>query len=56
MLKLPSRRKPTSVVPISSASSTASDDGADTAARIGTPAAAAFCTISKLSRPLTIIR
>src|SRR5713101_5171245 len=55
MLKFGSRRKPTSVIPTSSANSTASDDGADTAHRIAMPAAAAFCTISKLNRPLTII-
>src|SRR6185312_4265536 len=48
------RRNPTSVIPISPASSTASDDGADTAASTGTPAIAAFCTSSNDARPDTI--
>ena len=48
------RRKPTRVIPTSAASSTASDDGADTAASTGMPAIAAFCVSSKLARPLTI--
>jgi len=47
------RRKPINVSPISLARSTASDDGADTAARAGTPAITAFCTSSKEARPLT---
>ena len=49
----PSRTKPQSVMRRSSASSTASDDGAPTATRIGQPATDAFCTSSKDSRPLT---
>jgi len=48
------RRKPINVSPISLARSTASDDGADTAARAGTPAITAFCTSSNEARPLTI--
>ncbi len=48
------RRKPTSVTPCSAASSTASEDGADTAASTGTPAIAAFCTSSNDARPDTI--
>ena len=48
------RRKPTSVSPISLARSTASDDGADTAASAGIPAITAFCTNSNDARPLTI--
>jgi hypothetical protein len=43
-----------SVMPISAASSTASDDGADTAASTGTPAIAAFWTSSNEARPDTI--
>ena len=42
-----------SVTPDSSASSAASDEGADTALSIGMPAIAAFCTSSKLARPDT---
>ena len=41
-------------MPTSRASSTASDDGADTAASTGMPAIAAFWVSSKLARPLTI--
>ena len=41
------------VWPKRSAASTARLDGADTAHRIGMPATAAFCTISKLIRPET---
>src|ERR1044072_5345329 len=48
------RRKPISVMPCSSASSTASDDGAETAASTGIPAIAAFCTSSNDARPDTI--
>jgi hypothetical protein len=48
------RRNPTSVIPVSTASSTASDDGAETAASTGTPAIAAFCTSSNDARPETI--
>ena len=43
-----------SVMPTSRASSTASDDGAETAASTGMPAIAAFWVSSKLARPLTI--
>ncbi len=42
-----------SVSPDDAASSTASDEGAETAARIGMPAITAFCTSSKLARPDT---
>ena len=52
-LNRPSRTKPQSVIPVSLANSTARLDGAPTAAKIGTPAIAAFCTNSKLARPLT---
>src|SRR5271166_6796967 len=55
-LKRPSRTKPSSVIPHSRASSTARLDGAPTAPRTGTPAIAAFCTSSKLTRPLTSTR
>src|ERR1700710_2419125 len=48
------RRKPTSVIPASSAISTASDDGADTAARAGTPAITAFWVSSNDARPETM--
>ena len=48
------RRNPTRVTPSRSAASIARSDGADTAQRIGTPATAAFWTISKLTLPLTI--
>src|SRR5690242_1074704 len=48
------RRNPTSVTPKSSATATASDDGADTDATTGIPAATAFCTISYPHRPLTM--
>ena len=48
------RRNPTSVTPVSCASATASDDGADTAASTGTPAITAFCTSSNDARPETI--
>ena len=48
------RRKPTSVIPTSSANSAASDDGADTAASTGMPAISAFCASSKLARLETI--
>jgi hypothetical protein len=48
------RRNPISVMPCSSASSTASDDGADTAASTGMPAIAAFWTSSNDARPDTI--
>ncbi len=40
--------------PLSAARSTASEDGAETAASIGIPAITAFCTSSKDARPLTI--
>ena len=40
-------------MPCSRASSTARLDGAPTAASTGMPATAAFCTSSKLARPLT---
>ena len=43
-----------SVTPSRSAASIARSDGAETAAMIGTPATAAFWTISKLTRPLTM--
>ena len=46
-----SRRKPTSVMPNSSAKSAASDEGADTAHNIGTPAMAAFWTSSNDADP-----
>ncbi len=49
----PDRRKPTSAQPGPSARSTARLDGAPTAASTPTPAATAFCTISKPMRPLT---
>src|SRR5262249_26879676 len=52
-LTRPCRTQPQSVTPRSVASSIASDDGAPTAARIGHPATAAFCTSSNESRPLT---
>ena len=48
------RRKPTSVMPASSAISTASDDGADTATRAGTPAITAFWVSSNEARPETM--
>ncbi len=48
------RRNPTSVSPSSAARSTASDEGAETAASNGIPAIAAFCTSSNDARPLTI--
>ena len=51
-MELP-RRNPTRVRPASSASSAASDDGADTAARTGMPAVTAFWTSSNEARPLT---
>ena len=51
-IELP-RRKPTSVIPVSVATSTASDDGAETAARNGIPAIDAFWVSSKLARPDT---
>ena len=41
-------------MPTSRASSTARDDGADTAASTGMPAIAAFWVSSKLARPLTM--
>src|SRR5882724_1389708 len=47
------RRKPTSVWPLSRANSAARLLGAETAATIGTPAASAFCIISKDVRPLS---
>ena len=47
------RRNATSVSPDWLARSTASDDGADTAAITGTPAMTAFCASSKDARPLT---
>src|SRR4051794_2864752 len=47
------REKPTSVSPASTARSTASDDGAETAASTGAPAVHAFCTSSNEARPLT---
>jgi hypothetical protein len=43
--------KPTTVIPSSRAVVTARLEGADTAARMGIPARAAFWTISKLTRP-----
>src|SRR5579864_6242286 len=52
----PSRRKPTRVMPADSASSTASDDGADTAASSGIPAISAFCASSNEARPDTMSR
>jgi hypothetical protein len=48
------RAKPTSVRPASTARSTASVLGAETATRIGTPPIHAFWHSSKLARPLTI--
>src|SRR5260370_40057877 len=53
MLNRSSRTNPSTVRPCSRPRSTARLDGAPTAARIGTPATAAFCTSSKLTRPLT---
>ena len=47
------RRKATSVRPDSQAKSTASEDGADTAASTGTPAITAFWVNSNDARPLT---
>src|SRR5690606_34494468 len=47
------RRKPTSVMPSRDAVSTARSVGAPTAATTGMPAAAAFWTSSKLTRPLS---
>src|ERR1700733_14972863 len=47
------RRKPTRVSPALSASSAASEDGADTAASSGMPASTAFCTSSNEARPET---
>ena len=47
------RRNPTRVIPDSSASSAASDDGADTAASMGRPAISAFWVSSNDARPLT---
>jgi hypothetical protein len=52
-LKPSGRTKPIRVRPCSRARSTARLDGAPTAARTGRPATAAFCTSSKLTRPLT---
>jgi hypothetical protein len=54
-LKAPLRRKPISVIPQRSAVATARLEGAPTAASSGTPAIEAFCTNSKLARPLTSI-
>ena len=48
------RKKPTRVSPVSAARSTASEDGAETAASKGIPAMTAFCTSSNDARPLTI--
>ena len=53
MFSRSSRAKPTSVMPAADAVSTASEEGADTATTVANPAAHAFCTISKLARPLT---
>ncbi len=47
------RAKPHSVIPISSASETASEVGALTPTSTGAPATAHFCTSSNESRPLT---
>ena len=47
------RRNPTRVRPPSSASETASEDGADTAASTGTPIMIAFWASSNEARPLT---
>src|SRR5919204_517494 len=47
------RRKPTRVMPVCSARSTARLDGALTAATSGTPATAAFCATSNEQRPET---
>ncbi|CAM5602961.1 hypothetical protein SCALM49S_05803 [Streptomyces californicus] len=47
------RRNPTSVSPASAARSTASDDGAETAASAGIPAITAFCAGSNEARPET---
>jgi len=52
-LSASARAKPISVWPPSRASRTASDDGAETAETIGTPARRAFWTISNDARPLT---
>src|SRR5207237_9981946 len=52
-LNRPSRANPISVIPVSLASSTASDEGAPTATTHAIPATAAFCTISNPPRPLT---
>ena len=49
----PSRTNPTTVTPSRSPASTASEDGALTALTTGTPATAAFCTISNDARPET---
>ena len=49
----PGRAKPTSTRPAARAASTASIDGALTATTAAKPPAQAFCTISKLARPLT---
>src|SRR5258708_38134208 len=54
-LKPPLRRNPISVIPQRSAVATARLEGAPTAANSGTPAIEAFCTSSKLARPLTSI-
>ena len=48
----PARSRPASA-PSRCASSAASDEGADTATSAGSPAITAFCTSSKLARPLT---
>ena len=52
-MRRPPRAKPHSVIPARRAALTASDEGALTATTEEKPAAHAFCTISKLARPLT---
>jgi hypothetical protein len=52
-LSRPPRANPHSVIPARRAADTASDEGALTATTVPMPAAHAFCTISKLARPLT---
>src|SRR5262249_42957685 len=49
----PPLAKPASVIPAAWAASTARFDGALTATTAANPPAQAFCTISKLARPLT---
>jgi len=51
-LQLVPRVKPTSVMPAARAKSTANEVGAETETSMAIRAVAAFCTISKLGRPL----